>query len=176
MASNPTVIPTERIERFILLVRGHKVLLDRGLADLYGVETRVLVQAVRRNRNRFPDDFMFQLTKEEFADLKSRSVMSSSGWGGRRYPPYAFTERGVAMLSSVLRSQRAVQVNIEIMRAFVRLRQMLASHHELSLRLDELEQKYDEQFRAVFDAIRQLMAPPEPPRRRLGFPVGDGER
>ncbi len=144
MASNPTVIPTERIERSILLVRGHKVLLDSGLADLYGVETRVLVQAVRRNRNRFPDDFMFQLTKEEFADLKSQSVMSSSGWGGRRYPPYAFTEQGVAMLSSVLRSQQAVQVNIEIMRAFVRLRQMLASHHELSLRLDELEQKYDE--------------------------------
>ncbi len=114
MASNPTVIPTERIERSILLVRGHKVLLDSGVADLYGVETRVLVQAVRRNRNRFPDDFMFQLTKEEFADLKSQSVMSSSGWGGRRYPPYAFTEQGVAMLSSVLRSQRAVQVNIEI--------------------------------------------------------------
>ena len=176
MASDPTIIPTERIERSILLVRGHKVLLDSGLADLYGVETRVLVQAVRRNRNRFPDDFMFQLTKEEFADLKSQSVMSSSGWGGRRYPPYAFTEQGVAMLSSVLRSQRAVQVNIEIMRAFVRLRQMLASNQELSLRLDELEQKYDEQFRAVFDAIRQLMAPPEPPRRRLGFSVGEAER
>ncbi len=131
MASNPTVIPTERIERSILLVRGHKVLLDSGLADLYGVETRVLVQAVRRNRNRFPDDFMFQLTKEEFADLKSQSVMSSSGWGGRRYPPYAFTEQGVAMLSSVLRSQRAVQVNIEFMSVFVRLRQMLARHEEL---------------------------------------------
>ncbi len=119
---------------------------------------------------------MFELTKEEFDHLKSQSVISSSGWGGRRHPPYAFTEQGVAMLSSVLRSQRAVQVNIEIKRAFVCLRQMLASHAELSRRLDELEQKYDQQFKAVFDAIRQLMGPPEPPRRRLGFPVREEER
>ena len=176
MENSPAVIPAERIERSILLIRGHKVMLDSDLADLYSVETRVLVQAVRRNQERFPEDFMFQLTKEEFDHLKSQTVTSSSGWGGRRYPPYAFTEQGVAMLSSVLRSQRAVQVNIEIMRAFVRLRQLLTSHAELSQRLDELEQKYDQQFRAVFDAIRQLMTPPQAPRRRLGFPVRDGER
>jgi hypothetical protein len=147
--------------------------LDSDFADLYGVETKVLIQAVQRNRGRFPDDFMFQLTREEFDRLRSQFVTSNAGRGGRRYPPYAFTEQGVAMLSSVLRSERAVQVNIEIMRAFVRLRQMLSSHVELSRRLDELEQKYDQQFRAVFDAIRQLMAPPQPPRRRLGFPVKD---
>ena len=176
MENSPAVIPAERIERSILLIRGHKVMLDSDLADLYSVETRVLVQAVRRNEERFPEDFMFQLTKEEFDHLKSQTVTSSSGWGGRRYHPYAFTEQGVAMLSSVLRSQRAVQVNIEIMRAFVRLRQLLTSHAELSQRLDELEQKYDQQFRAVFDAIRQLMTPPQAPRRRLGFPVRDGER
>jgi hypothetical protein len=171
LANNRSLIPVERIERAILLIRGLKVMLDSDLADLYGVETRVLVQAVRRNSDRFPDDFMFQLTRDEFDHLRSQSVTSSSGWGGRRYPPYAFTEQGVAMLSSVLRSQQAVHVNIEIMRAFVRLRQMLASHEELSRRLDELEQKYDQQFRAVFDAIRQLMTPPEPSRRRLGFPT-----
>ena len=176
MAHSTASIPSERIERSILLIRGNKVLLDSSLAELYGVETRALVQAVRRNRDRFPDDFMLQLTREEFDDLKSQSVISSSTWGGRRYPPYAFTEQGVAMLSSVLRSQRSVQVNIEIMRAFIRLRQMLASHEELSRRLDELEQKYDEHFRVVFDAIHQLMSPPAPPRRRLGFPVGEGEK
>ena len=136
MVSSPAVIPSDRIERSILLVRGHKVLLDNGLADLYGVETRVLVQAVQRNRNRFPDDFMFQLTTEKFDHLKSQSVISSPGWGGRRYPPYAFTEQGVAMLSSVLRSERTVQVRIEIMRAFVRLRQMLAPHQEFGGRIE----------------------------------------
>lgn len=175
MADSLDVIPAERIERAILLMRGHKVMLDSNLAGLYGVETRALVQAAQRNRDRFPDDFMFQLTKEEFDHLKSQVVTSSPGWGGRRYPPYAFTEQGVAMLSSVLRSERAVRVNIEIMRAFVHLRQMLASNQELSRRLDELEQKYDQQFKAVFDAIRRLMAPPEPPRRCLGFPVRDEE-
>ena len=169
MADSRSVVPAERIERSILLIRGHKVMLDSDLAGLYAVETRALVQAVQRNRERFPDDFMFQLTKEEFDNLKSQSVISSSGWGGRRFPPYAFTEQGVAMLSSVLRSQRAVQVNIEIMRAFVRLREMLASNRELARRLDELEQRYDAQLKAVFDVIRQLMAPPAQPRRRLGF-------
>lgn len=180
MAASRAVIPVERIERSILLLRGHKVLLDSDLAELYGVETKVLNRAVKRNLDRFPQDFMFQLTAEEFANLRFqigastlRSQIDTSSWGGRRYPPYAFTEQGVAMLSSVLRSTRAVQVNIEIMRAFVRLRRMLASNAELSRRLDELEQKYDQQFKAVFDAIRQLMAPPEPPRRRLGFPVKD---
>ena len=171
MANSRSVIPAERIERSILLIRGHKVMLDADLAELYGVQTKVLVQAVQRNRERFPDDFMLQLTKEEFDNLRSQFVTSSSGWGGRRYPPYAFTEQGVAMLSSVLRSERAVRVNIEIMRAFVRLREMLASHAELARRLDDLEQRYDAQFKAVFDAIRELMTPPQAPRRRLGFPT-----
>ncbi len=172
MVEDRSAIPAERIERAILLVGGQKVMLDSDLAVLYGVETRALVQAVQRNRERFPDDFMFQLSREEFDNLRSQSVISSSRWGGRRYPPYAFTEQGVAMLSSVLRSQRAIQVNIEIMRAFIRLREMLASHRELSQRLDELEARYDAQFGAVFDAIRQLMAPPAQPSRRLGFRVG----
>jgi phage regulator Rha-like protein len=173
MAGSRSMVPAERIERSILLIRGQKVILDGDLAELYGVETRALVQAVQRNRERFPDDFMFQLTKEEFDNLRSQSVISSLGWGGRRYPPYAFTEQGVAMLSSVLRSKRAVQVNIEIMRAFVRLRQMLAQHADLSRKLDALEKKYDAQFRVVFDAIRELMTPPEPKRRRIGFRAGD---
>jgi len=172
LADSRSVVPVERIDRSILLIRGHKVMLDADLAELYGVQTKVLVQALRRNRERFPEDFMFQLTKEEFANLRSQFVTSSPGWGGRRYPPYAFTEQGVAMLSSVLRSQRAVQVNIEIMRAFVRLREMLASNRALARRFDELEQRYDAQFKAVFDAIRQLMAPTQPPRRRLGFSSG----
>jgi hypothetical protein len=160
--------PVEQIERAIRLIRGEKVILDADLAALYGVATRVLVQAVKRHLERFPPDFMFQLTKEEFTALGSQSV-TSSGWGGRRYPPYAFTEQGVAMLSSVLNSPRAVQVNIEIMRAFVRLRRMLASHAELAKKLAELEAKYDEQFAVVFEAIKQLMAPPEKKQRRIGF-------
>ena len=163
------LVPQERIESSILLIRGHKVILSTDLAALYDVEPRVLVQAVKRNIERFPDDFMFQLTKAEFADLKSQFVTSS--WGGaRRATPYAFTEQGVAMLSSVLRSRRAGRVNIEIMRAFVRLRQMLATHADLARQLDELEQKYDAQFRVVFDAIRELMAPPPAsPGKRIGF-------
>jgi len=157
-----------RIESSIFLIRGHKVMLSPDLAALYAVEPRALVQAVKRNIDRFPNDFMFQLTRAEFANLKSQIVTSS--WGGaRRATPYAFTEQGVAMLSSVLRSRRAVRVNIEIMRAFVRLRQMLASHADLARRLDELEQNYDAQLRVVFDAIRELMAPPEPPKKRIGF-------
>ncbi|HUX16211.1 MAG TPA: ORF6N domain-containing protein [Phycisphaerae bacterium] len=165
---NKALVLAGRIEGSIFLIRGHKVMLSPDLAALYAVEPRALVQAVKRNIDRFPDDFMFQLTRAEFANLKSQIVTSS--WGGaRRAPPYAFTEQGVAMLSSVLRSRRAVRVNIEIMRAFVRLRQMLASHADLARRLDELEQKYDAQFRIVFDAIRELMAPPEPPRKRIGF-------
>lgn len=157
-----------QVERYILLVRGEKVMLDADLAALYEVETKVLIQAVKRNIKRFPQDFMFQLSKEEFTHLRSQSVTSS--WGGRRYPPYAFTEQGVAMLSSVLRSDRAVQVNVEIMRAFVRLRQMLASNKKLEQKLSELEQKYDEQFKVVFDAIRQLMMPSESKhKRKIGF-------
>jgi phage regulator Rha-like protein len=163
-------LPVERIERAILLIRGHKVMLDEDLAALYEVETRALVQAVQRNVERFPGDFMFQLTHEEYRSLRSQSVILKTGRGQhRKYAPYAFTEQGVAMLSSVLRSDRAVQVNIEIIRAFVRLRQMLASHAELARKLDALEKKYDTQFKAVFDAIRQLMKPPAPKRRGIGL-------
>jgi hypothetical protein len=161
-------IPPERIERRILLVRGQKVMIDADLAKLYEVETKELNLVVRRNLDRFPEDFMFQLNALEFRNLRFQSVTSSS-WGGRRYRPYAFTEQGVAMLSSVLRSPRAVEVNIAIMRAFVKLRQMLASHRDLTRKLEEMESHYDAQFRAVFDAIRQLMEPPEKPRRRIGF-------
>ncbi len=168
MSDTALSIPTERIEQAIVLIRGHKVMLDADLAVLYGVTTSNLNKAVARNRDRFPHDFMFQLTLQEFRNLTFQSGISSA-WGGRRTPPYAFTEQGVAMLSSVLRSPRAVQVNIEIMRAFVRLRQLLASHAELAQRLAELEQKYDAQFKVVFDAIRQLMAPPTRQQRQIGF-------
>jgi ORF6N domain len=171
LAGSALAISTDQITDSILLIRRLKVMLDRDLARLYEVETRVLVQAVRRNLERFPADFMFQLTKEEFDDLRSQMVISS-GWGGRRYPPYAFTEQGVAMLSSVLRSEQAARVNVEIMRAFVRLRNLLASNNELARRLDELEQRYDAQFMAVFAAIRQLMQPPDPPRQSIGFRGG----
>ncbi|HUW00638.1 MAG TPA: ORF6N domain-containing protein [Gallionella sp.] len=143
-------------------------MLSMHLAELYEVEPRALVQAVKRNIERFPEDFMFQLGPEEFANLKSQIVISS--WGGIRAAPYAFTEQGVSMLSSVLRSDRAIQVNIEIMRTFVRLRQILASNAELSRKLATLEKKYDIQFKAVFDAIRQLMTPLEPKQNRpIGF-------
>jgi hypothetical protein len=155
-----SLVPIERVERAILLLRGHRVMLDADLASLYGVETGALTRAVRRNANRIPADFMFQLTKQEFEDLRRQSGISSA-WGGRRYAPYAFTEQGVAMLSSVLRSERAVLVNIEIMRAFVRLRQMLASHADLARKLAQLERKYDAQFKVVFDAIREMMERPD---------------
>jgi hypothetical protein len=155
------------IERQILLVRGEKVLLDVHLAKLYEVETKVLLQAVKRNIARFPADFMFRLNAMEFDNLRSQIVTSS--WGGRRHLPYAFTEQGVAMLSSVLRSRRAIQVNVEIMRVFVRLRQMLASNRKLAEQLRALELKYDKQFRVVFDAIRQLMAEPKVGK---GKPIG----
>jgi phage regulator Rha-like protein len=173
MVNEKSLIPVERIEKAILLIRGQKVMLDADLAELYGVETKMLVRAIKRNMDRFPADFMFQLSKEEFDNLRFH-FGTSSDWGGRRYPPYAFTEQGVAMLSSVLHSQRAIQVNIEIVRAFIRLRQMLASHVELARKLDALEKKYDAQFKQVFEAIRQLMAPPEPKRRPIGFRKGDG--
>jgi hypothetical protein len=164
-------IPVELIERRIYLIRGHKLMLDADLAELYGVETKVLTRAVRRNIERFPEDFMFQLSAAEFANLRFQFGTSSS-WGGRRYRPYAFTEQGVAMLSSVLHSKRAVQVNIGIMRAFVRLREMLAAHKDLARKLDKMEKKYDAQFRVVFDAIRKLMnPPPEKPLRPIGFRI-----
>ena len=170
MAGEKSLIPADRIEKTILLIRRQKVMLDADLAELYGVETRVLVQAVKRNLGRFPEDFMFQLSKEEADFLRSQIVTLEKGRGQHsKYLPYAFTEQGVAMLSSVLHSQRAIQVNIEIMRAFIRLRQMLATHIELARKLDALEKRYDSQFKQVFDAIRQLMAPPEPKRRPIGF-------
>ncbi len=166
-------VPMEVIEDKIFFIRGEKVMLDADLAKLYGVETKVLLQAVKRNIDRFPADFMFQLTNQELAILRSQ-IVTSSQWGGRRYPPYAFPEQGVAMLSSVLNSPRAIKVNIQIIRTFVRLRQMLASNAELSGKLNELEKKYDAQFRVVFDAIRSLMTPPEPKKRRIGFNGGNG--
>ena len=145
-------------------------MLDADLAELYGVETKVLNQAVRRNQERFPQGFMFQLTREEMKELsRSQIVTSSLGYGGRRYLPMAFTEQGVAMLSSVLRSKRAIQVNIAIMKTFVRLRELMATHRDLAEKLAALESKYDAQFRGVFDAIRGLMAPSARPRRRIGF-------
>lgn len=162
------LIPSELIEKKILLLRGEKVMLDAGLAELYGVETKMLVRAVKRNMDRFPPDFMFQLDRAEFENMRFQ-FGTSSHWGGRRYLPYVFTEQGVAMLSSVLRSERAVHVNIEIMRAFVNLRRMLSSNAELARKLDALEKKYDAQFRVVFDAIRELMRAPEKPRRKIGF-------
>jgi hypothetical protein len=172
-------IPAERIERSILVLRGHKVLLDADLANLYDVETKVLLQAVKRNPDRFPKDFMFQLTDQEFRNLRSQFVTSS--WGGRRYAPYVFTEQGVAMLSSVLNSPRAIAVNIEIMRAFVRLREMIAGNKELAKGLDELEARidrklstHDQAIAGILDAIRALMAPPAPTmKRRIGFVQND---
>jgi hypothetical protein len=160
---------SESISQLILMLRGQKVLLDADLALLYGVDTRTLVQAVKRNLGRFPDDFMFQLVNHEVAHLRSQIVISRR-WGGRRRAPYAFTEQGVAMLSSVLRSERAVQVNIEIMRTFVRLREILAGNRDLARKLATLERKYDAQFKVVFDAIRELMQPPaRKSRRPIGF-------
>ncbi|MCK9459207.1 MAG: ORF6N domain-containing protein [Proteobacteria bacterium] len=165
------LVPLAQVERTILFVRGYKVILDADLAAMYGVETRELVQAVKRNRERFPEDFMFRLTDEESVSLRSQAViLKKSGRGQhRKYLPYAFTEQGVAMLSTVLRSPRAVQVNIEIMRAFVRLRQMLVANADLARKVAALEKQYDAQFKVVFDTIRELMAPEARPKRRIGF-------
>ncbi len=168
MGGSKTLVPVELIDHAIFAIRSQKVLLDRDLAVLYQVSTKVLNQAVKRNRSRFPDDFIFQLTREETAELvtncdRFKSLKHSSNF------PYAFTEQGVAMLSGVLNSERAIQVNIAIMRAFVRLRRLLSTNADLSRKLEALEQKYDSQFRVVFDAIRALMAEPEKPRRPIGF-------
>lgn len=170
----PKIVALERVERRIFLLRGHKVMLSTDLAELYGVEPRTLVQAVKRNLERFPQDFMFRLSWKELVALqrlrnpRSQIVILESG-ANIKYVPFAFTEQGVAMLSSVLKSRRAVLVNIAIMRAFVRLREWLATHKDLARRLDALEQKYDAQFRGVFEAIRELMKPSEPSRHRIGF-------
>ena len=157
------------VQSRIVSLRGERIMLSSDLADLYGVEPRVLMQAVKRNAARFPEDFCFQLRNEELGDLRSQNVISS--WGGARTLPYAFTEQGVAMLSSVLRSDRAVAVNIEIMRTFVKLRSMLESNKDLAKKLATLEAKYDDQFRIVFDAIRELMTPPAiaDKKKRIGF-------
>jgi hypothetical protein len=163
------LVPEAEIARRILLLRGHKVILDRDLAPLYKVSTKRLNQQAQRNRERFPADFMFRLTAEESVSLRLHFATSKTGRGGRRYFPYAFTEQGVAMLSSVLRTRRAVLVNVEIMRTFVRLRQILSSHAELARKLEELEQKYDSQFRVVFDAIRELMNTDQGESRPIGF-------
>jgi len=169
MNAETPVVPLERIERSILLIRGEKVMLDRRLAGLYEVKPIALRQQVKRNPGRFPADFMFRLTQEEAEELVSQNVIPSMKYLGGSLP-YAFTEQGVAMPSSVLRSDRAVLVNVEIMRAFVRLRQMLGSHADLARKVDALEKKYDKQFKVVFDAIRELMSPkPVPPKREIGF-------
>ncbi len=167
--SKNSLIPQETIEGKILLIRGKKVILDRDLTVLYGVETRVLNQAVKRNIKRFPEDFMFQLTKEETANWKSQFVISNKEKMGLRKNPHVFTEQGVAMLSSVLNSERAIQVNIQIIRTFTKLREMLATHKDLQKKFVAMEGKYDKQFKVVFDALRGLIEPPENPKGKIGF-------
>jgi hypothetical protein len=181
-ASSLELISLPAIQQRILFVRERHVMLDEDLAKLYGVETRRLTEQVKRNRERFPPDFMFQLTKDEAAALRSQSATSNPGRGGRRYAPYVFTEQGVAMLSSVLRSKRAVSVNIAIMRAFVELRRAAASYAAIERRLEDLERetqeklgRHDQQLDAIFQALRQLISPPPRPRHRLGFAPPDDE-
>jgi len=173
------LVPVERIERSILLIRGERVILDADLAELYGVETRRLNEQVRRNIERFPQDFMFQLSSEEFSNLKSHFATSRSGWGGRRKLPFAFTEHGAIMAASVLNTPRAVEMSVFVVRAFVWLRSMLATHKELAAKIAALERKlttHDEQIIALIEAIKRLMAPPEPPKRkRIGFHAKEGQ-
>ncbi len=161
------VVPIKNLINKIIFLRGHKVMLDADLAELYGVETKTLNRAVSRNIDRFPSDFMFQLTSKEFTNLKYQ--FGTSSWGGRRKLPFAFTEQGIAMLSSVLHSERAIKVNIAIMRAFVKLRELLLSNKELSQQLQEMEAKYDKQFKIVFEVLQQLMGKPDKPRKEIGF-------
>ena len=168
MSKKSLIVLQQTIKNKILFLRGAKVLLDRDLANLYGVETRTLIQAVKRNINRFPTDFMFHLTGQEVRNLKSQFVISS--WGGTRKLPYVFTEQGVAMLSSVLNSERAIQVNIQIMRTFTKLRQLMATHEDLKRKIENMEKKYDYQFKVVFDAIKQLLEPSkQESKRNIGF-------
>ena len=161
------IIPQESIETKIIFIRGKKVMLDRDLAQLYGVTTSNLNKAVRRNIERFPEDFMFQLSKEEFENLKFH--FGTSSWGGTRKLPHAFTENGVAMLSSVLNSDRAIKVNIQIMRTFTRLREMLMTHKDLKKKIEAMEEKYDYQFKIVFDAIKELLEQPIKTKKKIGF-------
>lgn len=164
------MVGIEKIENSILLIRSHKVMIDSHLAELYGVSTKYLNQQVRRNSDRFPADFMFQLNQKENDSLRLQIATLKTGQGRhRKYLPLAFTEQGISMLSSVLNSPRAIKVNIQIMRTFVRLRQMMASNAELARKIDELEKKYDGHFKVVFEAIRQLVQTPEPPKRKIGF-------
>ena len=168
------LIAAPAIETRIFVIRERQVMLDEDLADLYGVETKRLIEQVKRNRDRFPEDFMFQLDKEEAAALRSQIATSNAGKGGRRYSPYVFTEQGVAMLSSVLRSKRAIAVNIEIMRAFVELRRVASSYAEIEKRLEQIERRigaHDEQLEQIFSALRQLISPPTRPKRPVGFRV-----
>jgi hypothetical protein len=169
-----TSMPIDRITNKIYLIRNKKVMLDRDLSELYGVETKVLKQAVRRNIKRFPNDFMFELTKDEFENLRSQIVTSS--WGGARYIPMAFTEQGVAMLSTVLKSDRAIQVNIQIMRAFTQLRQMLSTHKDLKRKIESMEKKYDQQFQVVFEAIKQLLTEEGKPKKKIGFTAKEKQK
>jgi len=172
----------ENVAQLVFFVRGEKVMFDADLAKLYGVSTKALNQAMSRNKARFPEDFAFQLSREEFENLRSQivttpsgranlrsQIVNSSSYGGRRYLPYAFTEQGVAMLSSVLRSSRAVEVNVAIMRTFVQLRRLMDTNRDLARKIEALEKKYDEQFAVVFEAIKQLIAPPAPPKKQIGF-------
>jgi len=164
---NTSIVPSERIYRSIILIHGHKVILDKDLAELYGVETKILTRAVRRNNERFPEDFMFRLTMQEFENL--RRHFGTSSWGGRRYPPYAFTEQGVAMLSSVLRSKRAIAVNIAIMRTFVKLREILATNEALRRKIESMERKYQEQFKLIFNVLSKMIMADSKPKSRIGF-------
>lgn len=164
-----SIIPIERIQRCIYLIRGHKILLDKDLAELYNVTTKRLNEQVRRNIDRFPADFMFQLTGDEDELLRSQIATSKQGRGGRRYAPYAFTEHGVAMLSSVLHSRRAIEVNIAIMRTFVKLRQILATNAALRRKIEAMERKYDEQFKHVFAVLSEMVMPDRKPKTQIGY-------
>ena len=170
------LVPIELIASKIYLIRGIKVILDRDLAELYGVETKVLKQAVRRNIDRFPVDFMFEMTEMEFEDWRSQFVTSKSDKMGLRYKPMAFTEQGVAMLSSVLKSNRAIHVNIQIMRAFTQLRKMLSTHKDLKRKIESMEKKYDEQFQIVFEAIKQLLSEEDKPKKKIGYTVKEKQK
>jgi hypothetical protein len=163
------LVPQELVERKIIFLRGKKVMLDHDLAGLYRVKTKALKQAIKRNKHRFPEDFMFQVNKEEAQEILRSQFVTLKRGQHYKYLPYAFTENGVAMLSSVLNSEQAIIVNIQIMRTFTRLREILATHEELRLKIEQMERKYDEQFRVVFDAIRQLVAPPARPWKKIGF-------
>ena len=165
--NNTSIVPIERIYRSILLIRGHKVILDKDLAELYGVETKALTRAVRRNNERFPEDFMFRLNMQEFENL--RHHFGTSSWGGRRYPPYVFTEQGVAMLSSVLRSKRAIAVNIAIMRTFVKLREILATNEALRRKIESMERRYQEQFKLIFNVLSKMVMADSKPKSQIGF-------